>query len=162
MQDIVKKIITLAGGAGNISELDNCLTRVRIVVKDENRISQAVARDLEKEKHSPVIHGKNVHVIIGTKAGEYKKAIAEEIKNPAPSLAWEILTIAGGPSNVAELDNCLTRVRLIVRDTKVINSNAVKALEQQGFPSVIHEKNIHVIVGRAADVCAKEIRKYLS
>ena len=38
-QPIASKLLELLGGAGNIAELENCMTRVRVQVKQEDLVN---------------------------------------------------------------------------------------------------------------------------
>ncbi|MGL5255095.1 MAG: PTS transporter subunit EIIB [Brevinema sp.] len=158
--DISHHIINLVGGASNIADLDNCKTRVRIIVHNPDLIAKEEASVLENLSASPVINGKNVHVIVGTKSTEYKEIIAKAIKNHSNLSGIEglIVELCGGLNNIAELDNCTTRVRIIVHDPKLISKDAASKIEKLNFASVINGKNIHVIVGKTAEDITSSLR----
>ena len=155
--DISNHIINLVGGTSNIAELDNCLTRVRIVVHNPQLISQKEVSTLESLHATPVINGKNVHIIVGTKSLTYKDAIEKAIKTSSSLAGVErlIVELCGGTKNIAELDNCLTRVRIIVHNPDLISKPLVSKIEELNFTPVINGKNVHIIVGKnASDITA--------
>ncbi|MGL5722125.1 MAG: PTS transporter subunit EIIB [Brevinema sp.] len=157
--DISDHIINLVGGGSNIAELDNCLTRVRIIVHNPSLISQKEASKLEALNMTPVINGKNVHIIVGTKSSEYKKNIEQALKTPSTLTGVEglIIKLCGGLQNISELDNCLTRVRIIVHNPDLIVKKVGAEIEKSNYVPVINGKNIHIIVG----IKAEEYRKHL-
>lgn len=74
-----KKILNGLGGKGNIREISNCITRLRLQVNDPSVI------DVDLLKHETgasdvVIDNENVQVIYGLKIEIIRKAIDEEMK----------------------------------------------------------------------------------
>lgn len=74
-----KKILQGLGGKGNIKDMSNCITRLRLQVNDPNII------DVDLLKHETgasdvIIENENVQVIYGLKIETIRKAIDEEIK----------------------------------------------------------------------------------
>ncbi|HCB27307.1 MAG TPA: PTS maltose transporter subunit IICB, partial [Enterococcus sp.] len=60
--------------------------------------------------------------------------------------AEEILRALGGTANITSLDNCITRLRLVVNDGSLVDDNRLKKL---GALGVIHldKTNVQVIIG---------------
>lgn len=73
---VAAKYVTALGGANNIEDVDSCITRLRLTLKDNSVVSDD---DLKMLGASGVIrpNDKNIQVIVGTKANN----IAEEIKD---------------------------------------------------------------------------------
>jgi PTS system N-acetylglucosamine-specific IIC component len=69
----------------------------------------------------------------------------------------DFLAALGGAGNLASVDACTTRLRLIVVDQGVVNEAALKALGARGLvkPS---DKALQVVLGPIADQVAGEIR----
>jgi PTS system N-acetylglucosamine-specific IIC component len=67
----------------------------------------------------------------------------------------------GGPQNLAAVDACTTRLRLVVRDQKAVDAGALKALGARGIvrPS---DTALQVVLGPTADQTAGEIRARLA
>ena len=61
-------------------------------------------------------------------------------------LARDILTHVGGKENVAEIDNCITRLRLEVKDRLLVDEKKIKAA---GVAGVIRpgKTSVQVIIG---------------
>lgn len=57
-----------------------------------------------------------------------------------------ILKALGGAENIVNVDNCITRLRLVVKDGNITNDDQLKAL---GALGVVHldEQNVQVIIG---------------
>lgn len=69
-QDIVNGL----GGAGNIDEVEGCITRLRCEVKDTGLVDQAA---LKKLSHGVMVAGSAVQVVVGPTAD----ALAEEVQD---------------------------------------------------------------------------------
>lgn len=73
----------------------------------------------------------------------------EELTATGPSSEYnipEILSALGGKSNIVSLDNCITRLRMIVKDGKKVDDERLKKL---GALGVIHLDNesVQVVIG---------------
>lgn len=66
----------------------------------------------------------------------------------------------GGKENIVEIDSCITRLRLTVKDSSRVKDEEMRALGASGVirPS---EKNVQVIVGTRAELIAEEMKKLL-
>ncbi|CVY88660.1 putative sucrose-specific phosphotransferase system (PTS)%2C IIABC component [Streptococcus pneumoniae] len=47
-QEIAKKVIDALGGRENVNSVAHCATRLRVMVKDEEKINKEVIENLEK------------------------------------------------------------------------------------------------------------------
>ncbi|MBO0431780.1 N-acetylglucosamine-specific PTS transporter subunit IIBC [Enterococcus sp. DIV0660C] len=74
------------------------------------------------------------------------------------ALADNIYAALGGASNVTSIDNCTTRLRLQVKDTKQVDQSKIKATGVPGV-KVIDDQNIQVIVGTEVQFVADEMSK---
>lgn len=74
------------------------------------------------------------------------------------ALADNIYAALGGVSNVTSIDNCTTRLRLQVKDTKQVDQSKIKATGVPGV-KVIDDQNIQVIVGTEVQFVADEMSK---
>ncbi|SKA00630.1 PTS system, N-acetylglucosamine-specific IIC component [Pilibacter termitis] len=73
-------------------------------------------------------------------------------------LASRIYKGLGGIENVESIDNCTTRLRLIVKDSKNVNETAIKSTGVPGM-RVLDDKNVQVIVGTEVQFVADEMKK---
>ena len=64
----------------------------------------------------------------------------------------------GGDENVQEIDNCITRLRVTVKDSTLVDDNKIKST---GVPGVIKpgKNNVQVIVGTTVQSVADEMKK---
>lgn len=66
----------------------------------------------------------------------------------------------GGKENIVNLDNCITRLRLVVKDANLVDSQAVK---DAGAVNVVklNDTNVQVIVGPKVQVLKKQMQKLI-
>ena len=88
---------------------------------------------------------------------------AEELKatlanNDYTSVAKTVLEGVGGPENVASIDNCITRLRLEVKDYTKVNEKVIKSAGVAGVmrPS---KTSVQVIIGTQVQFVADEFKK---
>lgn len=84
---MAKQLVWAFGGRSNIENIDSCITRLRITVKDSSKVSAAKLKGLGAA--GVVMAGKGVQAIYGTRAGnlmtdmqEYLAQAGEEADNP--------------------------------------------------------------------------------
>ncbi|WP_017470878.1 N-acetylglucosamine-specific PTS transporter subunit IIBC [Amphibacillus jilinensis] len=73
-------------------------------------------------------------------------------------MAQEIYQGLGGESNLISIDNCVTRLRLEVKDTSVVDQQRIKNTGIPGI-NVIDDHNIQVVVGTQVESVANEVNK---
>ncbi|MDC3418566.1 N-acetylglucosamine-specific PTS transporter subunit IIBC [Aquibacillus salsiterrae] len=79
-------------------------------------------------------------------------------KDRIATMASEIYVGLGGDENVVTVDNCVTRLRLEVKNMDAVDQDRIKATGVPGI-NVINSKNIQVIVGTQVQFVADEIHK---
>ena len=57
-----------------------------------------------------------------------------------------------------EIDNCISRLRLVLQDTSVINENGLKKTGSLGIIK-INEKNLQVVYGAKVEKAAAELKR---
>ncbi len=89
--------------------------------------------------------------------GRYEEKISAQVNVENNTL--EIIAALGGRENLLEISNCVTRLRLKVRDTNLIDDEKLKSLGAKG---VIRKGNaVQVVMGLQAEHIANEILKSL-
>ncbi|WP_421380848.1 N-acetylglucosamine-specific PTS transporter subunit IIBC [Bacillus salacetis] len=73
-------------------------------------------------------------------------------------LAGKYLAALGGKGNVAAIDNCVTRLRLIVNDTAGIDEAELKRLGAKGVIK-LNQRDLQVVVGTDVEFLANELKK---
>lgn len=86
----------------------------------------------------------------------------EQVKKPAATLsssdeAKQYLQALGGKENLAQIDACITRLRLEMVDRSKIDEDALKQLGSKGVVK-LGDKNLQVIIGPRAEIIAGELR----
>ena len=74
------------------------------------------------------------------------------------TLAKDIVKNVGGKENVASIDNCITRLRLEIKDYTQVDEKKIKSA---GVAGVIRpsKTNVQVIVGTQVQFVADEFKK---
>ncbi|WP_415336316.1 glucose PTS transporter subunit EIIB, partial [Clostridium perfringens] len=71
-----------------------------------------------------------------------------------------VLEALGGKENIEVLDNCITRLRLTLKDASIIDEAALKRAGANGIMK-LDGKNVQVIMGTLADPLASQMKKLL-
>ena len=71
------------------------------------------------------------------------------------STAADIVTGLGGADNITDLEPCITRLRVEVKDQEKVDEEALRAAG--AFGVVRSERVVQVVVGPTADALAAEI-----
>jgi len=77
------------------------------------------------------------------------------------SRAGGFVAALGGAGNLAEVEACTTRLRLVLRDRTKVNEAQLRALGSRGMIAVGAD-GLQVVVGPIADLVASEIRAHLA
>lgn len=69
-----------------------------------------------------------------------------------------IMDALGGKENILEIDNCISRLRLVLKDTSIVNDALLK---RTGFLGIIkiNENNIQVVYGTKVEKAAAELKR---
>ncbi|QCA29220.1 PTS glucose transporter subunit IIBC [Vagococcus xieshaowenii] len=78
--------------------------------------------------------------------------------NGVSAMAATIYEGLGGKDNIVSIDNCTTRLRLVLKDTNLVNESKIKSSGVPGMKK-IDEKNYQVIVGTEVQFIADELDK---
>ncbi|CAM4130184.1 PTS transporter subunit EIIC [Lederbergia lenta] len=81
-----------------------------------------------------------------------------EVASDGDQLGATILKALGGKENVVEIDNCISRLRLILNDTSLVNESLLKATGSMGLVK-IDTKNIQVVYGPKVEQAARSLKK---
>jgi len=99
-----------------------------------------------------------------TTPGREEETAEEEAVTPIDTdnkfavMASQIYAGLGGDENVASVDNCVTRLRVEVKDMNAVNQNKIKATGVPGI-NIVGPTSIQVIVGTQVQFVADEIDK---
>jgi PTS system N-acetylglucosamine-specific IIC component len=82
----------------------------------------------------------------------------EKADNKFAAMAAKIYDGLGGDANVTSVDNCVTRLRIEVKDMDVVNQQKIKSTGIPGI-NIVGPQSIQVIVGTQVQFVADEIEK---
>lgn len=89
---------------------------------------------------------------------EEGQAIQADGKTKFASMASQIYEGLGGDENVTSVDNCVTRLRLEVKDMDKVDQQKIKATGVPGI-NIVGKNSIQVIVGTNVQFVADEVHK---
>ncbi len=181
-----QQLVLAFGGKSNIVALDACITRLRISVKDQSKVSTARLKAMGAA--GVIVVGNNMQAIFGPKAEGYKmdmddylkvagpeaelsetdvlaasataapQAVSSKLRDPAAGVkARSFIQGLGGPNNVKKVEAVAeTRLRVIVGNEKHVSEAELKTA---GVDAIMHLPNqiLHLIVGPNADQYAAEM-----
>lgn len=185
--DFARQLVLAFGGRSNIQDLDACITRLRVGVKDISRADQAKMRALGAAGVLTV--GNNLQAIFGTRSENLKTDMEEYLKHAGdeaelsdadiPEVAYEPKTLQpklrdpegpmkaekylkalGGAKNIVKVEDAAeTRLRVVVKDR-----GRVSGLEEAGVRGHVwvDDDTVHLIVGLNADQYAQEMRAQMA
>ncbi len=146
------ELVAAFGGAGNIVNLDACITRLRVVVADKSKVDSAKLKALGATAVMIVADG--VQAIFGTRSENYRTEMelymrAQGVRPLAK--AEELREALGGKENiVSSRPIALTRVRVEVKDPSRMRAAVLNELGMQEIRKGVY----HIIVGEQAGAIA--------
>ncbi|PHM29861.1 N-acetylglucosamine-specific PTS transporter subunit IIBC [Xenorhabdus budapestensis] len=75
--------------------------------------------------------------------------------------AYKYIAAVGGSGNLTGIDSCITRLRLSVRDSGLINEQAVKRLGASGIIR-LNKESVQIIIGTRAELVANAMKKVIT
>ena len=185
-----QQLVLAFGGRSNITDLDACITRLRVGVKDINRADQAKLKALGAA--GVLLVGNNMQAIFGTRSEnlktdmeEYLKTAGDEAEIPdetareisyqptggatvrlrdpmAPEKTRGMIDGLGGRDNIVKVDAVAeTRLRVKVKNAGAVDESILKEAGITGFV-VVGDGTLHLIAGLNADQYAAEMRGQLA
>ena len=64
----------------------------------------------------------------------------------------------GGKENIKEIDNCISRLRLVLKDTSLVNENSLKKTGSLGLIKV-SDTQVQVVYGAKVEKAAAELKR---
>jgi PTS system glucose-specific IIC component len=176
-------LVAAFGGAGNIKNLDACITRLRVDLNDVSKASPAALKALGASGVVQV--GSGMQAIFGTRsenlktamdeymraggAGAPASAIARPVQDTAPTVirveptatdrarAAAIVEALGGHENIVQLEPvALTRLRVEVRDSSRVRMAQLENAAAEGVLAA-SDRVLHIVVGPNAERYAAAI-----
>jgi PTS system glucose-specific IIC component len=185
-----QQLVLAFGGRSNITDLDACITRLRVGVHDINKADQNKLKALGAA--GVLLVGNNMQAIFGTRSDnlktdmeEYLKTAGDEaelsdeaarevsyqptggatvrLRDPmAPEKARGIIDGLGGPDNIVKVDAVAeTRLRVKLRDSSAVDETVLTDSGIAGL-AIIGDGTLHLLAGLNADQYAAEMRGQLA
>jgi N-acetylglucosamine PTS system EIICBA or EIICB component len=86
---------------------------------------------------------------------------ASPVSSDTDSLAHAYIDLIGGGANVVGIDSCITRLRLTLNDTAIVNEAAAKRLGASGVIK-LNKTSVQIIVGAKAELIATRMSQLLA
>jgi PTS system glucose-specific IIC component len=179
-------LVAAFGGAGNIRNLDACITRLRVDLNDVSRVDSERLKALGAAGVMRV--GNGVQAIFGTRSENLKTDMDEYLRSNGVAGSDGAKTIAavapqsvsrpvtqahvdtaaalnsalGGSANIVDVNSAaLTRVRVKLRNSAAVDE---AALARAGAAATMHASDgiVHLIVGPAAPEYASAMQAALA
>ena len=170
-------LVAAFGGAGNIKNLDACITRLRVDLNDVSKASPAALKALGASGVMQV--GDGMQAIFGTRSENLKTAMEEYMRSAGPVAAPPAVAASvargapaivrveptaedrvraaalvgalGGAPNIKRVEPvAMTRLRVEVRDNGRVDDRALQAAGASGTLRV-SDTVVHVVVGSGAE-----------
>jgi N-acetylglucosamine PTS system EIICBA or EIICB component len=90
--------------------------------------------------------------------GEFADSGAAQSGAKYKDLAAKYMEALGGKENLAQIDNCVTRLRLKVKDMSKVNESELKRLGAKGVIR-LNQTDVQVVVGTDVEFVANELKK---
>jgi PTS system N-acetylglucosamine-specific IIC component len=89
--------------------------------------------------------------------GREDEDVSEVATGESGELAKQYLKVLGGHQNLENIDACITRLRLTVKDMDIVSEDKLKALGAMGVVK-LGNNNLQVILGPLAEIIAGEMK----
>jgi PTS system N-acetylglucosamine-specific IIC component len=177
--DSAQAWIRALGGAGNLTSLDACTTRLRLTVVDQNAVNDATLKSLGARG---VVRpsSESLQVVVGPIADQLASEIRAALKQPVPGMPVvtqnevespheaklsvavdRVLAALGGAANVRDVQLAASRVCVTVNDAASASNNDIDALQVRAVARPT-PTSIHLIVGPAAKAMFEELNGLLA
>ena len=150
--------VTALGGARNLTSVDACATRLRLVVANSDAIDEAALKRLGA--HATVKVSSNaLQVVLGPIADQVAGEIRAQLHAPiTPDLASALLSALGGRANVREIEVVASsRLRVRVANAAAVDEGAIRSLGLRGIARPAADR-VHVLVGPSAETTLTSLR----
>lgn len=178
-----ERFVRALGGAGNLTSVDACTTRLRLEVVDQSAVDAGALKDLGARglvKPSATALQIVLGPIADQVAGEIRAVVARGGETPAPAkpaaspapgapkpaaafdrtVAAGLLAALGGAANVRGVQTCSSRLRVEVAEAARVDEAAVRALGVRGVVKPAPH-SVHVVLGPSAEAAAEALRGLL-
>lgn len=174
-ESLARAYLAAIGGAANVVDADACITRLRLTLRDVSKVDEMAAK---RAGASGVIrlNNQNVQIIVGPQAESIATAMhkvfggaasgndgsaAKGSGSEVESLARDYLSAIGGATNVSDVDACITRLRLTLKDGSRVDEAAARRAGASGVIK-LNSQNVQIVVGPMAELVAAAMQRLLA
>ena len=153
------------GGAGNLTSVDACATRLRLIVARQDVIDEPALKRLGA--HATVKVSSNaLQVVLGPIADQVAGEIRAELRNATaeitPRVISGLLSALGGRENVREIEAVASsRLRVRVANATAVDEGAIRSLGLRGIARPAADR-VHVLVGPSANEALTLLRALIA
>ena len=171
------------GGAGNLTSVDACATRLRLIVARQDAIDEPALKRLGA--HATVKVSSNaLQVVLGPIADQVAGEIRTQLRTQAdagaapqsraisaattgtaeitPEVISGLLTALGGRDNVREVEAVASsRLRVRVANARAVDEGAIRSLGLRGIARPAADR-VHVLVGPSANEALTLLRALIA
>jgi PTS system N-acetylglucosamine-specific IIC component len=160
--------IAALGGPSNLTSVDACTTRLRLVIVSQDAVNTDALKALGARGFVRP-SATALQVVIGANADQVAGEMREALRSSASTVSSEpdatkmndLLNALGGRGNVRSVDVAASRLRIGVAASSVVDATAIRSLGLRGV-TVASSDCVHVIVGPAADVTSRALHRLLA
>jgi PTS system N-acetylglucosamine-specific IIC component len=145
-RDRAQGFITALGGAGNLTTIDACTTRLRLGVNDQSKVD---AEALKRLGAQGIVRpsASALQVILGPIADQVAGEIRSGLRGSAADL--NLLRALGGGKNIKDVELASTRLRVRVADGASVDEAAIRSMGLRGVARPSPDF-VHLLVGPSA------------
>jgi N-acetylglucosamine PTS system EIICBA or EIICB component len=142
------------GGAANLTSVDACATRLRLIVASQNPIDERALQRLGA-RATVRVSDDALQVILGPMADQIADEIRTHLRtatttNVTPALISRLLSALGGRENIREVEAVASsRLRVRVANTAAVDESAIHSLGLRGVARPTLDR-VHILIGPPA------------
>jgi N-acetylglucosamine PTS system EIICBA or EIICB component len=158
-----RAFVTALGGAQNLTEVDACTTRLRLVLADNKTVDEAALRRLGA-RGILRSSAQGLQVVLGPIADQVAGEIRAALRSvPPPAAALDapaLLAALGGRDNVVDLATAAGRLLIRTLRPDRIDESALVKLGMRGIARVAADR-VHVLVAGPVEEWGEPLRRLL-
>ena len=137
------------GGAANLTTVDACATRLRLIVANQDAIDERALKRLGA-RATVRVSSNALQVVLGPIADQVADEIRAQLRAQPQDLISGLLAALGGRENVREIETVASsRLRVRVANASAVDEAAIRSLGLRGIARIAADR-IHVLVGPSA------------
>jgi len=142
------------GGAGNLTSVDACATRLRLTVASQDAVDEQALKRLGALA-TVKVSSNALQVILGPIADQVADEIRTQLRTPSttnitPAVIAGLLSALGGRENIREIEAVASsRLRVTVANATAVDESAIRSLGLRGIARPTADR-VHVLVGPSA------------